>query len=319
MEKAILPEYGFTSGFLDRKGILWFGSGEGLYKYDGEIFSLYGIAQGLKSGHINCIYEDVEGRLWLGTKDGVNIYDEQGFRHLAIPRSDTSSVFFDRTYPIIDPNEVLSIVECKRGDFWFGTNGAGVYKYDGKEFTQYLDKVGMVYEDSVQHNIVVTITEDHDQNLWFTSLSHGGITRYDGKDFRQFTMEDGLSDNFIRTSFCDSNGNVWIGSQGNREGALDRYDGTSFTSFRKRDDGIFDNNVRWIHEDKEGTFWIGSGRTNLCVFDGKHFMEFESAEGEKYEKVLFVIEDSKGNIWFGSREGLWKYDGEQVVNMSKSV
>lgn len=318
MDKAIMLAFGFHNGFLDSGGDLWIGSPNGLYLYDGSEFTYFSKKDGLYHNDINCIYEDGNGVLWFGTRDGVSKFDGETFSHLAIPRSDTSGIFYERTYPVVDPNEVLSIAKDKDGNFWFGSNGAGAYQYDGEKFVQHLDDIGMIYEDSLQHNIVISITAGLDGALWFTSLSHGGVMSYDGAEFKHFTVQNGLSDNFIRTSYGDREGNIWIGTQGNRGGGLDKFDGNSWKTFRKMENGISNNNVCWIFEDRNGTFWIGSDRTKLCVFDGENFKTFSSKEGETFDKVHFIIEDSDGNIWFGGRYGLWRYDGKEVELMSKS-
>lgn len=311
-----LPEAGFGCGFKDSKGVMWFGSrGNGVYKYDGRSFIHYTKEDGLTDNNISCIAEDGDGNLLFGTSNGICRFDRITFSHLAIPQSDTSSFWLDKVYPIVNPNQVMSILEDKNQVLWIGTNGAGVYRYHNNEFSQYLSQVGKVYEDSLQHNIVLSIIEDLSGNIWFTSLSHAGVSRFDGESFTHFKTEDGLSDNFVRTSYCDRAGNIWIGTHGNRKGGIDRYDGETFTNYWKTDDGFSHNNVLSIMEDRAGTLWMGSGVTNLTTFDGKRFKEFRSSEGHVYGRIFFVVEDAAHNIWFGGHEGLWKFDGKTVFSM----
>jgi len=312
---------------------LWFGSnGEGVNRYDpaaeggtgGKSFTQLTEDDGLCNNKVCTIMEDDKGNLWFGTAKGLCRYDRKTFTTIAIPQSDTSSVWLDKVYPTVNPNQVMSLLQDKRGDFWIGTNGAGVYHYDGKNFTQYLSNVGKVYEDGLKHNVVLSITEDLMGNIWFTSLSHARVSRYDGKIFTHYKTEDGLSDNFVRTSFCDRAGNIWIGTHGNRDGGLDRYDpasgggkgGQTFTNFRKTDDGIAQNNIGCIFEDKSGNLWLGSGRGNMAIFDGKNFKEFITKDGQKFKIILNIVEDANGNIWFGGKYGLWKYDGDEVTDMT---
>lgn len=307
---------GIYCGFLDSKGILWFGSnGGGLYSYDGNSYVQFTEENGFLNNQVCTIMEDKAGNLWFGTAKGLCRYNRKNFTHIPIPQSDTSSVWLDKVYPIVNPNQVMSILEDKNGDFWIGTNGAGVYRYDGETFTQYLSNEGKFYEDSLQHNIVLSITEDLKGNIWFTSLSHAGVISYDGTTFTHYKTEEGLSDNFVRTSFCDRAGNIWIGTHGNRNGGLDRFDGKTFTNFHPTDDGLPQNNIRWIFEDKSGKLWLASGRNNLAIFDGKTFKEFTTKDGRKFDRTLFILEDAQGSIWFGGQYGLWKFDGENVTDM----
>lgn len=315
--KIPLPEKGFYCGFLDRKGNLWFGSrGNGVFKFHNNTFINFTKQDGLCDNDISCITEDKDGNLWFGTTNGVCKFDGKTFETLKIPQSNTSSVWLDKVYPVVNPNQVMSILEDNKGNLWFGTNGAGVYKFNGKTFTQYLSDIGMVYDDGLYHNIILSIIEDHKEQLWFSSLSHGGVSSYNGENFTHYTKE--LSDDFIRVVFCDSKGKIWIGTHGNHKGGLDSFDGKQFKAFYKKDDGLSHNNVMNIHEDKTGLLWIASGTTELSIFDGEKFKIFKDNKGNTYDIITFIIGDQEDNIWFGNRHGLWKYNGNEVIKMTKS-
>ncbi|MEZ4793833.1 MAG: two-component regulator propeller domain-containing protein [Gelidibacter sp.] len=315
--KIALPKNGFYCGLKDKEGNLWFGSrGNGIFKYNGKEFTNYTTENGLCDNDISYISEDKEGNLWFGTPKGACKYNGDTFSHLDIPKPSSSSNWLDKMYPMVNPNQVMSILEDSKGNFWFGTNGQGVFKYDGKSYTQHLSDIGKVYEDNLQHNIVLSIVEDLKGNIWFTSLSHGGVSVFDGEKFTHYTKE--LSDDFIRVAFCDKKGNIWIGTHGNRNGGLDQYDGNKFNAFHKTKDGFENNNVRWIYEDKQGKLWLGSGITELSTFDGNYFKKFKDENGKTFERIIFIIGDSKENIWFGSKNGLWKFDGKQVIDMTAS-
>lgn len=310
-----LPSHGFYCGHLDQKGHMWFGTrGDGVLKYDGQSFQRFTTADGLVHNNITCISEDKNGNLLFGTPIGACSYNGVDFINLEIPQSDTSSLWLDEVYPVVNPNQVMSVLEDSRGSLWIGTNGAGVYKYDDGQFTQHLSEVGMIYDDGQHHNIVLTIAEDLEGAVWFSSLSHAGVSRFDVNEFVHFTEE--LSDDFVRVVYPDSKGNIWIGTHGNHQGGLDKFDGEHFTAFHKTNDGFSHNNVLQIHEDDQGLLWIASGTTELSTFDGEHFELFRDGTGSTYDMVLFVTEDAEGHIWFGGPEGLWKFDGDDVVELS---
>lgn len=326
VDKADTSHPGIYCSFMDHEGILWFGSnGRGVYRYDGTSFTHITETNGLSNNQVCAITEDRDGNLWFGTANGLCRYDRKTFTTVPIPQSDTTSLWLDKVYPIVNPNQVMSILQDRHGIFWIGTNGAGVLRYDPSQhlgeriFTRFWSEAGMVYEDGLQHNIVLRIIEDLSGNIWFTSLSHAGVSRYDGESFQQFMPEDGLSDDFVRTIYCDSKGILWIGTHGNRNGGLDRFDGKTFTNFHKTDNGLAHNNVLGICEDKSGNMWLASGADHLSLFDGKSFEYFKTQDNLKLDRILCIVEDRLGKIWFGGSNGLWVFDGNTTVSMTQGI
>jgi ligand-binding sensor domain-containing protein len=314
--KVLKPENGFNSSYLDSAGVLWFGSnGGGVYRYDGTSFTHFTEENGLSDNQVFSITEDSNGMLWLGTQNGLCKYDGTTFTHVPIPFSDTSGVWLDKVYPVLNPNAIHSLMLDRKGNLWIGTGGAGAYRYDGKTFTSFQSEIGRKQEDSLYHNWVPSMTEDAQGNIWFASMTHGGASKYDGESFTHFLIEDGLTDDMVRVVYEDKSGSIWFGFNGNRESGLTYYDGESMMSFYEKD-GLCSKSIISIFEDNAGNLWLGGDRGNLCIFDGTTFSEFTSAEGQNFAGVLVITQDTQGNIWFGSRNGLWKFDGVIVTEMT---
>lgn len=312
-------------GLLDKEGILWFGSNNGLHRYDGKSFSNISMKDGLCNNQIFSITEDKDGVLWLGTGNGLCRYDRKTFVHVPIPWSDFSSSWLRKCYPIVNPNQVMSLVEDRNGDLWLGTNGAGAYRFDGETFHSFLAQEGQKDEEGHHNNIITSILEDSDGNLWFGSINHGGVSRFDGQEWAHYSMKDGLSDDMIRSIFQDSGGTIWFGThgkfadQGKGSGGLDSYDGASFTQ-RPHADGLLRGFVMSIFEDSQGHIWFGSGIGSMCVYDGTTMTPFLTGDGRSFEGVLFFVENQEGHVWFGGRKGgLFRYDGKAVVDFSEKV
>lgn len=304
-------------GIQDKHGVLWFGTNEGVYCYDGKSFTQITTSDGLSHNQVSAIMEDREGFLWFGTADGLCRYDRRVFTHVPIPWGDISGPWLDKVYPIVNPNQVLCMLQGKDGSIWLGTNGSGAYRYDGKTFTSFLSSKGRKQVDGLYHNVISSMVEDAAGNIWFTSMTHGGVTRYDGETFTHLMPKDGLSDDMVLSSFRDRLGNLWFGSNGNRSGGLDRFAGGSFLNFNEKH-GLIRGHIRCIHEDGKGNLWLGCDLAGIFLYDGERFAPFTAESGQRFERTMFFAGDAAGNVWFGGAQGrLFMYDGKDVKDFSK--
>jgi len=134
--------------------------------------------------------------------------------------------------------------------------------------------------------------------------------------FKQFTAKDGSSISSALHIYEDRAGNIWFGSS--------RYDGKAFRNFTTKD-GFPSNNIRLLLEDKTGKLWFGAQGENMFVYDarlngevgqGKTFTVLKNKDGKAFNNVWSIMEDEKGNIWFGA-DGLWRYDGRTFTKVSQ--
>ncbi len=125
----------------------------------------------------------------------------------------------DAQTPNIDSRDFSSVtrnmIQDRVGDIWIATF-SGVFRYDGKSFTNVTGKVSSARFFSVM--------EDRKGNLWFGTIG-SGVYRYDGKSFQNLTTKDGLLNNEITCIYEDKAGNIWFGANG----GASQYDGKSFS------------------------------------------------------------------------------------------
>ena len=174
-----------------------------------EVIASYG-----PNTSVRTIRQDRKGNIWLASNEGIIRYDGKSFANI------TGKMSSDRFF---------SVLEDRKGNFWCGTYGSGVYCYDRKSlptgqagFQHFTTKQGLV------NNQVSTIYEDKSGNIWFGA--NGGVSRYDGKSFRNFTTEEGLSNNDVNSIIEDKTGRFWFGTRG----YVYVYDGKTFTVFTQR-------------------------------------------------------------------------------------
>jgi ligand-binding sensor domain-containing protein len=210
------------------------------------------------------------------------------------------------------------VMEDKAGNLWFGTSDDGLYKYDGKSFSQFLVK------DGLSSNDVSCLLEDKDGKIWIGTKA--GISLYNGKTFIkiQIPLPKNLPPNknpyyqnhWVYSIMQDRVGKLWFVTI---DGVY-TYDGKSFTIFTidEAANGFMTNNdkVERILEDKEGNIWFG-GRTNEGVYryDGKSVTNIKPMDlfqdGPKPKAHNWgwpQLQDKKGNIWFSNWGGAYRYD-----------
>jgi ligand-binding sensor domain-containing protein len=212
----------------------------------------------------------------------------------------------------IDKN-IRSIFQDRSGKYWFGTNAAGVYRYDGTSLRQFTTN------DGLADNQVLNIQEDESGNIWFSSGSFA-ISKFDGK-----TLD---AENIIRINtgrlknWNSIPHDLWFGGGGglirSSKGELDYLPFDSTRSSTKASPytlGRF--GVYCILKDKKGDLWFGTQAEGVCRYDGKTLTWFRE-EGLAGPAVLSLFQDSKGILWFGNNGGgLFRFDGKNLVNFTK--
>jgi ligand-binding sensor domain-containing protein len=205
--------------------------------------------------------------------------------------------------------QVRNIKQARNGDILIAASWSGVFRYDGKSFTNLTgSKIG-------SHRFW-DVLEDRHGNLWFASID-SGVYYYNGKSFQHFTTREGLANNILMSIYEDKAGNIWFGG-----GGLSRYDGRSFQNFTTKD-GLPDNGGGAIMEDKTGKLWIAT-RDGPCFYDGKTFTVLKNKDGKAFKNVWPIIEDKKGNIWTtgGVNSNVWalsRYDAKSLYNKMPTV
>ena len=163
----------------------------------------------------------------------------------------------------------------KEGNLWFGTTGAGVYKYDGKWFTRYAETEGLT------NTTVYSITQDLRGQIWVGT--ENGVFSLKINEFVRLEIPNFNSINGKQQVYCilaDKKGNLWFGTDNQ---GLWYYNNSSFTNFRcaentwvkvpeKSSEGYKQNGfVESLLEDKNGMIWLSSSAACLEFYDGNTF------------------------------------------------
>lgn len=206
----------------DSRGFTWFGTPNGLNRYEGTNFTVYrhnsDDAGSIPANEVNALYEDRSGRLWIGTGNGLCYYDAKKdvfVRSAAFTRVAVRSITSDyagnlwvgsyNDLRIIDRNTgrisvvsvppearrqenvwaILSLFEDRNKNMWVGSQ-VGLYRVDkkGRVCKAFLhDKND---QSSLSSNYVTGITQDRLGNMWFATLEGLNRLKSDGTGFERF-------------------------------------------------------------------------------------------------------------------------------------
>lgn len=219
---------------------------------------------------------------------------------------------------LIDQN-IRSIFQDKKGVFWFGTNGAGVYRFDGIHLNQFTEK------DGLSNNQILSIQEDQFGNIWF-GTGIFGVSKFNGRTFTSYATNERLhfSKNFKKEWKIAKN-DLWFFAGG----GVYHYYNTSFVYLPLAETkSISDQSltspfvlsrfaVYSILKDKKGNVWLGTQAQGVLRYNGKSFTWF-TEKGLSGSAVLSIFEDRRGNIWFGNNgAGLFRFDGKTLTNVTE--
>jgi len=314
----------------DSQGFMWFGTEEGLNKYDGYTFTIYQHdpedPNSMGGNRISAILEDDSGTLWIGTDDGgLDHYDREfeQFTHYRSDSQDPSSLSDD---------EVTALYQDQDGVIWIGTNGGGLDRFDqeNERFIHYQHDPDN--PNSLSSNTVSAIYEDQDGVLWI-GTDGGGLNRFDSKYERwqryvnNPSNPDSLSHDHITAIFEDQSGSLWVGTNGgglNRlalpEGNRDDVSETEgfdqenqrFIHYRHDPDdpgSLSNDEITAIYQDRDGLLWIGTsgGGGNIFNPDKETFVNFQNIPGDSHSlssnMIISIFQDREGGLWFGTHGG----------------
>jgi len=293
----------------DPTGFMWFGTQDGLNRYDGYRFIQLKhdpkAPASLRNNSIFALHQEPQGDLWVGTEGGgLSRWDAAAESFVHYTEETGAPQGFDR-------ERVRVITRDRNGSLWLGLHESGLYRFDEKtaKWEQFLNDPDEL--NSLSDNRVRAIYEDRTGRLWIGTL--GGLNLYDRTSgtFTRFNTDpkdpSSISDDQVRSILEDSQRRLWIGTLGGGLNRLDRSTGKfeRFTHDENDPASLSENRVRSILEDSDGRLWIGTDRgLNLLRADGsftRYGHDPSDPSSLSTDRVMSLFQDRAGMIWVGTQ------------------
>lgn len=209
---------------------------------------------------------------------------------------------------------IFIIFQDKNENYWFGSNGQGVFKYDGKSIVHFSTKDGLC-NDQIRE-----IQEDKSGNIYFTTLD--GISKFDGQEFYTLPTSIGKEWKLYPED-------LWFKGEPKKNGPY-RYDGDSLYNleFPKHylEDEFYSEipnppfspyEVYSIYKDIEGNVWFGTSNFGICRYNGKSLSWFYEEHLTTIERtggsfgIRSILEDKDENFWFCNTQYRYKINPQE--------
>jgi len=153
---------------------------------------VYTAKDGLPMNSVKKVFQDSRGYIWVGTQEGLVRFDGAEFR------------LYDKSrYPGLRSNFIWDIAEDRAGNLWLATQGGGISRFDGTQFTSY-DTA-----DGLANNVVNQIIMAEDGSLLIAT--ENGLSRFKEGRLSSYRFPNGANTNDIRALLQDPEGNLFVG------------------------------------------------------------------------------------------------------------
>ncbi len=308
-----------------RDGDLWFGTQNGLVRFDGLTLRVFDrhMHPALRSNFTGALFEDSRGVLWIGTSRGLARLKDGRFTRVRLGRETTVNAVLEDAGGLwvatgaglarlarggevtwhdddaADPRQkrVRALALASDGALWAGTAG-GLLRLGRDGVRRLYDR-----RQGLPHDDVQALAFDARGRLW-VGTHDGAPVRLDVGARRFARPHPSWPRGSVQALLVDRQGRVWAGTRAGLA-LIEERAARSWSAGR----GLSDDHVLSLFEDREGSLWIGTERAGLNRFKQPQLTTYSARHGLPEDTVLSLLEDRRGDMWLGTWRGLTRLRG----------
>jgi ligand-binding sensor domain-containing protein/signal transduction histidine kinase len=261
-----------------RDGTLWVATTGGLSRLKDGRWIAYTPAQGIPSQGAKTLFEDRQGRVWLGTNAGVLLrFEQERFVQYGQAQGLTGE-------------RVTALLEDRDGLLWVGTS-SGLHRFAGDQLEFMGPGVGSVR----------ALFEDQEGSVWVGTHDQG-LLQLRSAQVEVYSTRHGLPVDHVLSLHEDPEGALWIGTLG---GGLARLSGSQVTASWSQGQGLVSDDITSVYAASNGVIWIGFKKRGLSRLEHGQVRTDGPSTSLASENIQALLEDRKGRLWIGTRQGLY--------------
>ena len=275
-----LPQNSIQALLRTKDGYLWFGTQEGLVRFNGLEFKVFNksTTEAIKHNDIRALYEDRDGVLWIGTFGGGLVrYRDGQFKNYSVQQG-------------LSNNSITAILQDRSGNLWIGTTD-GLSEFVDEKIVTFNRKNGL------SDNDVHAIAEDAAGRL-VVATSAGLDLIVNGRRVMAYSTLFANKQS-VKALFRDRSGTLWIGTE---DHGFDALSAGKLTHYG-RSQGLPNAPIHTIYQDTQDTIWIGTEGGGLCRLVSGRFDCYSSKNGLSGDFVESIVQDLEGSLWAGTETG----------------
>lgn len=300
----------------DHLGQMWFGTRDGLNRYDGTKFHVFRSipedSTTLSNNDILAIDEDKSGNIWVGTYYGLNCYN---------PKKNMFKRYFHGSNNSIPNNTIWCIKVLKNNKVWIGTSaGLAIYNPTTQSFE---NKEVSGLTSYLKDRLILSIHEAENGDIWLGTSN--GVYMLKNKGNNNYVLNNIKPSLFVQDIEEDEDGNIWIATKYHSLFKFN-YKKSAISNYNNSYGNIIHSDVRSITTDNYNRIWVGT-------YDGIRVInqnqDIEKVVNNPYDQnslsrntIKSVFKDCKGSIWVGAYYGginLWDITNSNFSNFSQNT